>query len=150
VYAAGSTNSSNNGSLAAFERNADGSLVQLPGQAGCIVEQSTDNPDGCGTARNITGAVFSVFVSPDGKGVYAGGGIISSGSVVVFGRNADGSLVQLPGEAGCFVEQGTSNPDGCATARGIVLGIDSVSVSSDGKNLYAGNQNCTLAVFAIS
>jgi len=150
VYAGGHS-SNRSGSVVIFGRNVDGSLVQLSGEEGCVVEQGTPDTDGCATARGITGGVMAVFMSPDGKNLYA---TINSqtSSLVVLGRNVDGSLVQLSGEAGCIVEQGASNPDGCATGRGLggSIPFPSIFMSPDGKNLYHGNGfTNSLAVFSI-
>jgi hypothetical protein len=73
-----------------------------------------------------------VTVSADGHNAYVASFL--SDSVAVFDRAADGTLTQKPGTAGCISDTGAGPcVDGTALA-----GAAAVTVSPDGKNLYAG------------
>jgi len=127
--------------LDAFARSAaTGRLRQLPGKAGCFTSHT---PSGtCTPARGLVWALW-VAVSPDGRNVYASGGI--GNAIAVFHRDAkDGSLVQLPGPAGCVRNRtgGTTQGGPPASASGCTL-VDNlvyprtVTLSPDGRFLYA-------------
>ena len=116
---------------------ARGTLSQLPGRSGCLVDRSAKPRGGCTPVRALRGpAPFlgsrAVAISPDGRVVY----VASSGSdaIAIFRRNArTGALTQAPGKSGCIAERGAG---GCAQAIG--LGHpNSVAVSTDGQNVYA-------------
>lgn len=122
--------------------SAVGSLAQLPGKAGCLVDRSTPAkgskaPKGCKRVRALGGpAPFlgsnALAISGDGKNVYVASS--RSDAIAVFTRNArSGKLTQRPGAAGCVALQGAG---GCATARGLD-GPNSVAVSADGRSVYA-------------
>jgi DNA-binding beta-propeller fold protein YncE len=123
--------SSRSGAIAIFSRNArTGTLTQGKGAAGCI---AAGGDGGCATAVGLNGP-NSVAVSADGRSVYATS--LESDSVTVFQRDQKtGALSQLPGAAGCI--SGLSFP-GCAAGRALA-GPDVVTVSPDGKNVYAGS-----------
>jgi DNA-binding beta-propeller fold protein YncE len=115
---------------------AVGTLVQLVGSRGCLVDRSA--PAGrCGTARALKGpgpfmGSRAIALSPDGKNVYVASS--RSDAIAIFSRNArTGTLTQLKGAAGCVAAKGAS---GCATAVGLD-GPNSVAVSADGRNVYA-------------
>ncbi len=133
--------------LSSFARDAkSGALTQPDGEAGCA---SSDGSGGlCSTARGI-GIAYSSAVSPDGRTLYVAS--IDRGSVISFARDPEsGSLVQLPGEAGCMTSQPTP---GCTEARGLA-GASSVAVSPDGLHVYVAGDGGTpevdggIAVFA--
>lgn len=113
-----------------------GTLVQLPGSSGCLVDRSKPKP-GCQPVRALRGpAPFlgsdAVAISPGGSNVYVAAS--TSNAIAVFRRNAaTGKLTQAAGAAGCVAAHGAS---GCATAVGLA-GPNSVAVSPDGKNVYA-------------
>ena len=113
-----------------------GTLVQLSGQKGCLVDSSTPRR-GCRSVRALRGpAPFlgsnAVAISPDGKNVYVASS--RSDAIAIFRRNArTGRLAQRSGAAGCIAAKGAG---GCAEARGL-NGPNSVAVSADGKNVYA-------------
>jgi DNA-binding beta-propeller fold protein YncE len=117
-----------------------GTLVQLPGARGCLVDRSKPAA-GCGTGRALQGpgpfmGSRAIAVSPDGKNVY----VASSGSdaIAIFKRNAKtGSLIQPQGTGGCIAAKGAA---GCAKAIGLD-GPNSVAVSANGRNLYATSRN---------
>jgi DNA-binding beta-propeller fold protein YncE len=116
--------------------SALGALVQLPGHSGCVVDRSKPR-GGCAPGRALAGpAPFlgspAVAVSPNGKNLYVASS--RSNAIAVFTRDAQtGTLTQRSGVAGCIAARGAN---GCATAIGL-LGPNSVTVSPDGKNVYA-------------
>jgi DNA-binding beta-propeller fold protein YncE len=113
-----------------------GTLVQLAGAKGCLVDRSTPQK-GCGSARALkTPAPLlgsrALALSPDGRSLY----VASSGSdaIAIFTRDPrDGTLRQAKGRGGCIALEGAG---GCATAIGLD-GPNSVAVSPDGGNVYA-------------
>jgi DNA-binding beta-propeller fold protein YncE len=113
-----------------------GSLVQLHGAAGCVVDRSTAGP-GCTAARALKGpgpflGSNAVAISPDGKHVYIASS--KSDAIAIFKRNAaSGVLSQRSGAAGCIADKGAG---ACAPAVGLVH-PNSVAVSADGANVYA-------------
>ncbi len=124
-------------SPAAGKRNpAAGTLAQLPGKLGCLMDTSSHGRQGCGPARALKGpgpfmGSRAVAVSPDGRNVY----VASSGSdaVAIFQRNPrSGALFQQRGTGGCVADKGAS---GCARAIGLD-GPNSIAISRDGTSLY--------------
>jgi DNA-binding beta-propeller fold protein YncE len=117
-----------------------GTLVQLAGAKGCLVDRST-RTSGCGSARALKAPApllgsRALALSPDGRNLY----VASSGSdaIAVFTRNPlDGTLSQAKGRGGCIALEGAG---GCATAIGLD-GPNSVAVSPDGANVYATSFN---------
>ncbi len=123
-----------------------GTLVQLKGPRGCLVDRSA-KAKGCGTARALKGpgpfmGSRAIGVSPDGKNVY----VASSGSdaIAIFRRDTrTGVLIQPRGPAGCVANEST----GCAKAVGLD-GPNSIAISPDGRNVYATSRNSNaLTVF---
>jgi DNA-binding beta-propeller fold protein YncE len=127
---------------------APGTLAQLPGSAGCLVDRSA--PSGsCGSARALKGpgpfmGSRAIAVSPDGKNVYVASS--KSDAIAIFRRNArTGKLAQPKGPGGCIAAEGAS---GCAPAVGL-NGPNSVAISSDGRSLYATSRTSnSLTVFS--
>ena len=115
---------------------APGTLSQLKGSRGCLVDRSKPS-GGCGTARALKGpgpfmGSRAIALSPNGSSVY----VASSGSdaIAIFRRDSrTGALTQPRGAAGCIAVKGAG---GCATAVGLD-GPNSVAVSADGRNVYA-------------
>jgi DNA-binding beta-propeller fold protein YncE len=113
-----------------------GTLTQLKGGRGCLVDQSKPIR-GCGTARALQGpgpfmGSRAIALSPDGDSVYVASS--KSDAIAIFRRNArSGALTQAQGTAGCVAAKGAS---GCAKAIGLD-GPNSVAVSADGRNVYA-------------
>lgn len=128
VYVAASTGDA----IAIFGRSArTGKLTQAAGKAGCI---ATKGASGCAWARGLNGP-NSVAVSPDGRHVYATS--LNSDDISVMRRNrSTGALTQLSGPSGCI--SGVAAVPGCSTGRALD-GPDVVTVSPDGKNVYAGS-----------
>ncbi len=127
VYAASDVSSA----VAVFDRAADGTLTQKAGLAGCISE--TGSSGDCTDGKGLDGAI-SVTVSPDGTSVYAAS--VISFAVAVFDRAANGTLTQKAGLAGCISETGSGGD--CTDGKGLI-GADSVTVSPDGKSVYAAS-----------
>jgi fibronectin-binding autotransporter adhesin len=115
--------------IATFSRNPrSGALVQPKGTAGCI---SAKGSAGCAKVAAFDGP-NSVAVSPDGRNVYATAR--DSSTLLSFARNPKtGALRPLPG-ATCMA--GVALP-GCTPATALI-GPDVVTVSPDGRNVYAG------------
>ncbi len=113
-----------------------GTLTQLSGKAGCLVDRSARG-SGCAVVRALAGpgpfmGSRAIAVSPDGRNVYVAAS--KSDAIAVFRRDRrDGVLAQPVGEAGCIAAKGA---DGCATAVGLD-GPNSLAISPDGRNLYA-------------
>jgi DNA-binding beta-propeller fold protein YncE len=113
-----------------------GTLAQLRGSNGCLVDRSKPRR-GCAPVRALRGpAPFlgsgAVAISADGRNVYVASS--RSDAIAVFRRDAStGRLTQRSGTAGCIAARGA---DGCARAVGLD-GPNSVTVSGDGRNVYA-------------
>ena len=113
-----------------------GSLAQLPGSRGCLVDRSAASGR-CGTARMLKGpgpfmGSRAIALSPDGRNVYVASS--RSDAIAVFRRNPKtGGLGQPSGTAGCIAANGAG---GCAKAIGL-HGPNSVAVSPDGRSVYA-------------
>jgi DNA-binding beta-propeller fold protein YncE len=113
-----------------------GTLAQLPGKSGCIVDRSA-HIKGCGAARALKGpgpfmGSRAIALSPDGKSVYVASS--QSDAIAIFRRDPrSGALTQSKGEAGCIAAQAATH---CAPAIGLD-GPNSVAVSPDGRNVYA-------------
>jgi CSLREA domain-containing protein len=111
------------GSVAAFSRAADGSLVEI----GCVAATGSD----CATTAAGLGEATSVAVSPDGRNVYVTGD--ADDTVMIFDRSStDGSLTL----GGCVQDAAARFYRGCGTrVHGMANAYD-VVVSPDGKNVY--------------
>lgn len=124
-----------------------GTLTQLPGERGCLVDRSSSSA-GCGLARALKGpgpfmGSRAIALSPNGKNVYVASS--RSDAIAIFTRNSrTGALTQLRGAAGCIAVKGAS---GCAAAVGLDS-PNSVAVSPDGLNVYATSRaSNTVSVF---
>lgn len=128
VYVASSTSDA----IAILDRSArTGTLTQAGGKAGCIAAKGAS---GCAWARALNGP-NSVAVAPDGRHVYATS--LNSDDISIMRRNrSTGALTQLSGPSGCI--SGVAAVPGCATARALD-GPDVVTVSPDGRSVYAGS-----------
>jgi DNA-binding beta-propeller fold protein YncE len=110
-------------------------LLSFPVSAQALLSFVEVQQDGVGGVDGLDYA-YSVTVSPDGKNLYAAGGI--DNAVAVFSRDT------TTGELS-FVEV---QMDGVGGVDGLD-GADSVTVSPDGKNLYAaGVTDDAVAVFS--
>jgi DNA-binding beta-propeller fold protein YncE len=124
------------GVSAAPKKTQPGTLAQLAGKRGCLVDRAT-KPGSCGKARALNGpgpfmGSRAVAVSPDGKHVYVASS--QSDAIAIFIRNRQsGALAQAKGTAGCVAAAGAF---GCAPA----IGLDepnSIAISPNGRSLYA-------------
>lgn len=112
-----------------------GTLKQLPGARGCVVDRSTP-AKGCGTARALEGpgpfmGSRAIAVSADGKNVYVASS--RSNAVAVFRRNPKtGALGQPSGASGCVAAKGAFE---CGKAVGL-NGPNSIAISPNGRNVY--------------
>lgn len=129
------------------KKPAPGTLTQLPGERGCLVDRST-SADGCELARALKGpgpfmGSRAIALSPNGQNVYVASS--RSDAIAIFRRDAStGALTQLRGADGCIAVKGAS---GCATAVGLD-GPNSVAVSPDGLSVYATSRaSNTVSVF---
>lgn len=124
-----------------------GSLTQLRGGNGCVVD-SSKSVRGCGTARALQGpgpfmGSRAIALSPDGRSVYVASS--KSDAIAIFRRDArSGALTQAKGSGGCVAVKGA---DGCGKAVGLD-GPNSVAVSADGRNVYATSRTAnSITVF---
>jgi fibronectin-binding autotransporter adhesin len=113
-----------------------GTLMQLSGSRGCVVDRSATARAGCAVVRALRGpgpfrGSQAVAISPDGRNVYVAAS--DANAIAVFARDArSGALRQRRGTAGCIA----AGAGGCARARSL-SGPNSVAVSGDGKTVYA-------------
>jgi DNA-binding beta-propeller fold protein YncE len=112
----------------AFARIGAGALKPAgcygdPAPAGCTLVTSLTHPNG-------------LALSPDGKSLYVAAE--GSNSVIVFGRAADGTLSAM----GCIGNSANPNlgPPQCIGSPGLGS-VHAITVSPDGKNVYATSQN---------
>jgi DNA-binding beta-propeller fold protein YncE len=116
--------------------SALGSLSQLAGRSGCLVDRSQAGHR-CTRVRALRGpspflGSHALAISPDGRNVYVASS--RSHAIAIFTRAArTGALTQRAAAAGCIARNGA---DGCARAVGLPV-PNSVTVSPDGKNVYA-------------
>ncbi len=120
----------------ALERNpSTGALIQLAGTAGCFTSTGT-GPDGspCTKVRALRGA-YETAISPDGANLYVGA--YDADALVVFKRQSNGTLAQLPGTQGCISADGASQdgPNTCTVGRAVSL-MQTPAVSPDGRTVY--------------
>jgi 6-phosphogluconolactonase (cycloisomerase 2 family) len=129
--------------VAAFSRDqTTGALTQLSGRSGCVSE--TGSGGSCADGKALDRA-RSVVISPDGSSAYVAAE--NGDAVAVFSRNAaTGALTQRPGTGGCVSDSGSSGA--CADGRALD-GPRAVSVSPDGKNVYAASfWSSAISIFA--
>jgi DNA-binding beta-propeller fold protein YncE len=128
---------------------ARGSLTQLSGKLGCVVDKSVKKKNGCASARVLDepGPFMgsrAIAISPDGRNVYVASS--ASDAIAIFFRNPKtGALKQHSGLAGCIAARGEA---GCAPAIGLDA-PNSVAVSPDGRNVYVTSRDSgTVTMFA--
>jgi DNA-binding beta-propeller fold protein YncE len=123
VYITGSEGNS----IVIFDRAPNGVLTQRSGTAGCV---ASTGAGGCAPARALAGAT-AITISPDQTNLYVSS--VTGDSIAVFDRDADGSLTQKDGPAGCVNATGE---EGC-TKGNLLDGIYDLALSPDGSSLYA-------------
>ena len=132
-------NSNKDNAVLEFKREASGALVQLPPPNTCIMTPTEEVPAqaGCSTTKGLE-STLGVAISPGGENVYASSSY--EDDEAVFDRNAEtGVLTPLPSPYEClgkapYTTCATTGVEGIAHAR-------RVTVSPDGKNVYAAGQN---------
>jgi DNA-binding beta-propeller fold protein YncE len=138
------TASSVGDAVAILSRNrTTGVLTQTAGRNGCISQ-------GGGGGRCIRGRaldeVWGVAVSPDGLNVYAVSARVNMLGAMARNRST-GLLSQLPGRHACFI-RGHGGLLGCREGRGLTIAV-AVTVSPDGRNVYATSEDAYLGSVAI-
>lgn len=132
-------------SSAAFTATTTGPASSFAARATFGLSQTapcfSDNGTGSCTAAAGISEGASVVVSPDGKNVYVGS--IANSAVASFSRNATtGALTQL----GCH---SNATLAGCTRVTGVIGAVSDLSISPDGKNVYAvGYNSSTIAEFS--
>jgi DNA-binding beta-propeller fold protein YncE len=112
--------------LAVFDRASGGQIAY----AGCVSEDGSGGLCGTTSAGSLNG-LNSLAVSPDGRSVYASSDVRAA--LTAFSRAPGGQITF----AGC-VSDNTTGVGQCADVPGQPLnGANSVSLSPDGKTLYA-------------
>ncbi len=116
-------------SVSNFARSSsNGHLTQSTGTTGCAIYVLAV---ACTLGRTLQGPE-GLVVSPDGANVYTTA--FTSGSIDVFDRTASTSgLLEKQRRPGCLVSR--PKPD-CTLGRAM-LGVSSVAVSPDGRNVYS-------------
>ena len=127
-----------------------GGLTQVPGPHGCVTTRGTDDLGvaGCSVGRGFGDSNDGgVVVSPDGSAVYTADAS-GVGDVAFFSRDAgSGALTQLPGEAGCVINNGPAF--GCGDSRATSVAA-AVTMSPAGENVYVmGRGSSAIAVFGV-
>lgn len=125
------------GGLAIFSRNrTSGKLRILRGRRGCLADRVGSR---CTKARGFSGdSLSSPVASPDGRTVYVfSQQEFGAGNVVAAfaRRESDGSLRQLPGEAGCL-----GGETGCTPGVITDAPEGSLAVSPDSANVYVSRR----------
>jgi Big-like domain-containing protein/lactonase family protein with 7-bladed beta-propeller/WD40 repeat protein len=142
----------NDNGLAVFHVNADGTLTQLPGSAGCITLTGRDNTNSptCAVGRALQGP-YGLTVSPDDRTLYVteltSG--VTEGGVAIFSLDpTTGAATQLPAAAGCLTVDGASDGVANACSFGTALGAANQPViTPDGRSVYIaseGGQSVTI------
>ncbi len=132
-------NAVENSAVLVFSRDpSTGLLMQQAGVKGCITSTG-QGPGGatCAEARALAGAYVEA-ISPDGENLYVSA--YNANAIVVFRRQSDGSLAQLPGTQGCVSADGSSQ-DGAGTCEvgRVVSNAQTPAVSPDGRSFYTSS-----------
>jgi DNA-binding beta-propeller fold protein YncE len=128
--------SSASDAVTVLRRMTSGALRERAGRAGCLsTPEDAESEHPCTPVRELGGPT-SVAVSSDDRTLYTGGT-----SSLLSIRQSGERLTQLPGRSGCI---GFASD---CTDPHVPLGVESVVLSPDGRNLYAGTgSNTVLAV----
>lgn len=128
--------------ILSFERDAaSGGLHQLPEPDGCIAD--VESPvEGCGSAVALGGIGNLAIATGDGN-VYAASGVAPG--VTAFSRDQrTGALSQLPGPAGCVVDEAW--PDRSCREGTALAGANAIALDPSGRHAYVTGRN-SVAVF---
>jgi DNA-binding beta-propeller fold protein YncE len=123
------------GAIAIFDRDRmSGNLTQKRGRAGCVSRPA--KAGACARGRGLAHPT-TIAVSADGTSVYVTS--FDDEALAVFDRDPrSGALTQKRGSAGCIADE-YSDAVGCRhVALDIGLEGRALTVSPDGKNVYAG------------
>lgn len=123
VYVAGASARA----IAQYTRAADGTLAYL----GCIKDVGAFAT--CGEQAQGLAAPQYVAISPDGRNVYAGSGG-GDNAVVALTRDAGTGALSA---AGCWSDTSVGSADCGPNTAPALQGAEGVTVSPDGKNVYA-------------
>jgi DNA-binding beta-propeller fold protein YncE len=131
------------GSVVAFSRDPrTGRLTQLPGTAGCLSVDGTDQSGAAGSCAvaHALGGAYTLSLSADDRFAYIGSYL--DDAVVVLARGSGGRLEQLPGTGGCASRDGSSEggPGTCANARGLDAPYRPM-LGPEGRSLLVPSQN---------
>lgn len=122
------------GGIAVFARDrAAGTLAQLPGRDGCVVEGPATAD--CGGARGVS-RVWGLEAAPEGDTLLAFdyGGQGGGGHVAVLGRGATGALTQLPAPYGCI----GNIPEPACLETPLLRSTAGGAIAPDGGAVYVG------------
>ena len=119
---------------------SSGALTQARGRSGCIRQSGSRR---CTAGRTLD-EVWSVAASPDGLNLYSVSSKVNAMGALIRTR-ASGRLAQLPGRYACFIRGGGF---GCPEGRGLTVAV-AVTVSPDGRNVYAASEDGYLGGLAI-
>jgi DNA-binding beta-propeller fold protein YncE len=129
VYTAG--NEPNYGGIAVFDRAADGTLTPKASPDHCVNDSGPVNND-CADGNHVE--PLKLAISADGKNLYAASYAEGENDAVdVFDINADGTITQKAGVAGCFTATGSSGA--CSAVPGLGSPTD-VAVTPDGQSVF--------------
>jgi DNA-binding beta-propeller fold protein YncE len=144
--------------IAVFDRNpTTGDLTQKPGTAGCISNTGASNPMQAGTLGacqdgSAMDGPDSIAILPDGSALYAA--TENSDGLAVFERNADGTIVQRPGTAGCITDSGYEDENlywtaGACGDGSALLGASDVVASEDSEHAYTAARLGGVGIFDV-
>jgi DNA-binding beta-propeller fold protein YncE len=123
--------------VAVFERHADGTIIQLAGEAGCVSDRATAPVTlGCGQGQALDGAADLAFAPGDREGRFLYVAARRANGIAILSRDpAGGALSQAPaGAQACMTGDARGS---CLVAGPGLAGTTSIAFSPDGANLYA-------------
>jgi 6-phosphogluconolactonase (cycloisomerase 2 family) len=127
VYVAGFGDATGGGNVAAFSRNANGSVTQLPAPGDCV----TDAAGGCGATGTGLAGASGLVLSPDDRLYVAG---LDDDAIAAFSRQpSTGAIAQLAAPHDCFAEA----PGECGSFGQGLDGALGLALSPDGRFLYS-------------
>jgi 6-phosphogluconolactonase (cycloisomerase 2 family) len=125
-------------SVVVFDRDATTGLLT---EVSCASESGSGGA--CADVHGIAGAL-GLGMDDEGETLYVAGQL--SNAIAVFDINADGSITQKAGTAGCVSEDGSGGQ--CADGTALVQPRGRISLSTDGRSVYVATQGSdSLVVF---